>query len=125
MHILTDEAKIVCGHKLPRPGEAKIIATQDLVAIKKANLPKRIATERMPILVRQIPPIYMVENCPVENSQNTKKCMTLTILSGYSRLVRVQGKPICLENLRGITDGMPLAPIKVEDCGQDFVSVEL
>lgn len=110
MKVLTEKARLVCTHQ---SGRVRIlIPIQDLV---------RIDGER--VLVRGDP-----ERKPIAGCSNVgptiKPCtLTLRVTAGYSGLVRIDGRPICLDPLTGSTDGTPPAAIRyvVADPGQTLV----
>jgi hypothetical protein len=112
MYVLTDQAKIVCGHQ---QGEVTLIPTQRWVTIEGHS-----------ILVQGDLDNRLITGCPVQTSQTSKPCTTTlppTSPQGYSTLLKVEGKPVCLKALVGFTDGMPgPVPYTVRECGQDFVS---
>lgn len=110
MKVLTEKAKLVCTH---RSGQVQVlIPIQSLV---------KIDGER--VLVRGDP-----ERKPITGCSNVgptiKPCsLTLKVSAGYSDLVRIDGRPICLDPLTGNTDGTPPSAIRyvVLDPGQTLV----
>jgi hypothetical protein len=48
---------------------------------------------------------------------------TLKVTAGYSNLIRIGGKRLCLDTVTGLTDGTPpgLVKYKVNNAGQPFV----
>jgi len=111
---LTDQAKLVCIHEM---GKVDIQATQDLVFV-----------DDMPVLIEPNPETRSVDGCPLVPPL-VKPCkLTLSVRNGYSTLITVQHKdkpfPVCLDSLRGLTDGFPPGTYdyKVNFPGQEFVS---
>jgi hypothetical protein len=53
-----------------------------------------------------------------------RPCLTtLKVTAGYSDLIRIDGKRVCLDTVTGLTDGSPPGTVKykVNDAGQPFV----
>ncbi|MCA9972852.1 MAG: hypothetical protein KC425_21695 [Anaerolineales bacterium] len=112
MKLLTKKAKIVCRHNT---GRVQLRTPQDLVYV---------AGE--PLLVEADPEQKVILGCS-NIGPTIKPCaLTLKVTAGYSRFIYVEGKPVCLDNLVGITDGTPPTAIQyiVKDAGQDFVTGE-
>ncbi|MGA7615594.1 MAG: hypothetical protein WBX15_10495 [Thermoanaerobaculia bacterium] len=110
MLLLTEDAAIVCTHEL---GHVKIEATQDLVTI---GLRK--------VLVERDPENRSISGCP-NTAPTIKPCtMTLTVITGYSPLLLIEGRRICLDEVTGFTDGTPPGVVRYEvrQAGQSFVS---
>lgn len=110
MRILTKDASLTCTHEM---GIVDITATQSLVTVSGRE-----------ILVENDP-----ENRPIIGCANVgpgiKACTsTLEVKIGYSDLLRVQGRRVCLDTVTGFTDGTPPGVVKYEvrKPGQDFVS---
>jgi len=109
MYLLTEDAVLVCAHEL---GIVKVIATQDLVTVEG----RRVLVEANP------------ENRPIVGCPNVgptiKPCATtLRVQTGYSDLLRIEGRRACLVTVTGLTDGTPpgTVPYKVRSPGQAFV----
>ena len=109
MKLLTEEAVLVCDHE---NGIVDVAATQNLVTI-----------DGRAVLVDNDP-----EGCPIAGCPNTgamiKPCTTtLKVKKGYSEFVQIDGKPVCLDTVTGLTDGTPpgVVDYKVRHPGQDWV----
>ena len=107
---VTENARVVCAHfgkVQPRP-------SQDLVRIE-GNLP----------LVEPDPVGRDVSLCPNAAPPMKKCAKTLSVREGYSTLVRVDGRPVVLDNLKGLTDGTPPGAVEylVAEPGQQLVRV--
>jgi len=109
MRILTEDADLRCDHAL---GVIAINATQNLVMI-----------DGRCILIEPNP-----ENCAIKGCPNVgptiKPCqLTLAVQAGYSELLRIDGKRICLDNISGLTEGTPpgIVQYKVVVPGQQWV----
>jgi len=53
-----------------------------------------------------------------------RPCLTtLKVTAGYSNLIRIAGRRVCLDTITGLTDGTPpgLVKYKVNNAGQPFV----
>jgi hypothetical protein len=110
MLILNEDAVLVCLHEL---GRVKIEVTQNLVTIGGKR-----------VLVDPNPEGRPISHCP-NISIVIKPCMnTLPVRVGYSNLLRIQDKKVCLDTVRGLTDGTPpgIVEYKVRSAGQEFVS---
>jgi hypothetical protein len=110
MLLLTENSVIVCAHK---NGRVKNQPSQDFVTI-----------EGQRILVENDPEGRSISGCP-NLGPTIKPCgTTLKVKVGYSELLTVNGKPICLDTLNGYTDGTPPGVVTYEvfDVRQNFVS---
>ena len=109
MQLLTEDALVVCTHEL---GIVKIIATQTLVTIARRR-----------VLVEIDPEGRSIKGCP-NVGPGIKACLTtLVVKQGYSDLLRIDGKRVCLDTVTGFTDGTPPGSVKyiVNKSGQDLV----
>lgn len=109
MRLLREDGVVVCTHEL---GKVGLRAGQDVVWIEGKRPLIRDDPERRPI-----------GGCP-NATPVTKPCtVTLAAETGYSTFVRIDGAPVCLETLRGRTDGQGgLYEYKVNDPGQSLVN---
>jgi hypothetical protein len=113
MRLLTEDAVIRCGHVM---GKADVPPTQELVRVNGRRL-----------LVENDPEGRPIKGCPNVNV-GIKPCThTLVVKVGYSALLRVNGKRVCLDSLSGFTDGTPPGVVKYlvrpneGEAGQEFV----
>ncbi len=109
MRLLTQDAILNCDHEL---GLVGIIATQGLVTIAKRR-----------VLVATDPEQRPIAGCPMYGP-GVKPCVTtLKVTAGYSDLLRINGKPVCLDTVTGLTDGTPPGTVKytVRTPGQSLV----
>jgi len=108
--VLTQDALLVCDHQ---PGRVQIQASQGLLTI-----------EGRAVLVENDPQGRPIAGCP--NAGGTMKPCTTTLVvkEGYSDLVRVDGRRICLDTVTGLTDGTPPGTVDyvVHSPGQSLVS---
>lgn len=110
MNVLTEDAKLVCKHEL---GVVQLQTSQDLVTV-----------EHRTVLVEKNPERCSISGCP-NVGPTIKPCqLTLKVEKGYSDLVRVDGKRVCLDTVTGLTDGTPPGTVKykVRTPGQQLVS---
>ncbi len=110
MRWLTEDAVLVCAHEL---GIVNIVATQDLVTV-----------ERRRALVETDPEGRPIKGCP-NVGPTIKPCgKTLRVQSGYSDLIRIDGRRVCLDTVTGLTDGTPpgTVPYKVRSPGQALIA---
>lgn len=109
MRVLTEDAVLVCKHELGRVG---IVAGQDLTTVEGRR-----------VLVRSDPEGRPISGCP-NAGPTIKPCTsTLPVKKGYSALVSVEGRPVCLETVEGLTDGTPPGTVEyqVRAPGQSLV----
>ena len=107
---LTLDAKLVCKHEL---GVVQNQATQNWVTV-----------EGRPVLVATNPEKRPIKGCP-NVSPGIKPCtQTLKVRAGYSSLLQIDDRPVCLSHLVGLTDGTPPGVVDyiVRGAGQNFVS---
>jgi hypothetical protein len=78
-----------------------------------------------PVLVEPDPIGRPVVACPIPPVNNKPCTTTRTVEVGYSRFVRIGGHAVCLDTLRGKTNGIMGGEISylVRRPGQDFVDV--
>jgi hypothetical protein len=78
-----------------------------------------------PALVQADIATAVVAGCPNTNaSAGQKPCVKLTtLLAGTSTTLRVAGQPVLLASARGLTDGVPPAPVmwQVATAGQTLL----
>ena len=107
---LTLDSELVCAHP---PGHVENVNSQAWVTI-----------EGRPVLVDSDPEGRTVHKCP-NYGVLIKPCVkTLVVEQGYSALIRVEGKRVCLDSIKGLTDGTPpgATHYHVKSAGQEFVS---
>ncbi|HEU0021418.1 MAG TPA: hypothetical protein VFR55_07080 [Dehalococcoidia bacterium] len=110
MQILTEDAMLVCKHEL---GVVINNPTQGLVTVEGRR-----------VLVANSPEGRMITGCPNVGA-TIKPCMlTLVVQKGYSDWIRIDGHPVCLDTVIGLTDGTPPGTVEyqVKQPGQRFVS---
>ena len=112
MRILTEDAVLICNHVL---GKVSNQPSQNLVTVEKRR-----------VLVEADPEGRSISSCPNANPfAGMKPCvLTLKVIVGYSDFVRIDGKPICLDTVTGLTDGTPSGTViyKVREPGQTLVT---
>jgi hypothetical protein len=97
-YALTLDAKLVCKHEL---GVVGLVATQSLVTVAGR-----------PFLVEQDPVSRPISGCPMYGVAIKPCTCTLPVEAGYSGLVRIQGRRLCLDTVTGLTDGTPPGTVK-------------
>lgn len=108
MRVLVREAVLRCGHD----GVVATVAGQGWVRVAGS-----------PVLVEPDPQGRSIAMCP-NVGVNIKPCTgTLAVRTGYSTLVRIGRRPVCLDSVVGFTDGTPpgLVEYTVRDPGQRLV----
>jgi hypothetical protein len=110
MKILTEDAVLVCKHD----GHVRIAARkQDFVTV-----------ERRLVLVDNDPEGRPIVGCPM-SGPGIKPCTnTLKVMRGYSTFVRIGRHTMCLDTVKGLTDGTPPGTVEyqVRNPGQRLVS---
>ncbi len=109
MRLLTDAAVLVCLHEL---GILENRPSQSLV---------RIDGHR--VLVDNDPETRSIGGCP-NIGATIKPCQqSLRVQVGYSTWVKIDGHKVCLDTVRGLTDGTPPGTVeyKVRRPGQKLV----
>ena len=111
MKIITVDAKIGCAHS--PMGRVTNQPSQNLVTI-----------QGRPALVERDPEGRSIVACP-NIRPGIKPCLlTLVVQKGYSSLIRVDDRRICLDTVTGLTDGTPPGVVlyTVRDPGQQLVT---
>ena len=110
MRAVTEDATIVCAHR----GGVDEQPSQSLVTVEGRRL-----------LVEPDPVGRDIGMCPNAAPPMKKCAKTLSVRVGYSTLVRIDGQPVVLDNLAGLTDGTPPGAVEylVADPGQQLVGV--
>ena len=76
------------------------------------------------MLVQPDPVGRPLVGCPNINVGILPCLLTLNVREGYSNFVRIDGHPVCLKSVRGLTNGSPgIHEYKVESAGQNFVEI--
>lgn len=110
MKLLNLKAVLHCDHQ---SGLVGLVAQQQFVRIAGS-----------PVLVEADPAQRPIAGCP-NVGPTIKPCTsTLAVQQGYSGLLRIGGRRICLDGVTGLTDGTPPGTVKyqVRYAGQDFVA---
>jgi hypothetical protein len=109
MFFLTEDSVLICDHAR---GIVQNITTQDWVTIEKRLVQVEINPEGRTI-----------KGCP-NYGFGIRPCLTtLRVQTGYSDLIRIDGKRVCLDTVTGLTDGTPPGVVnyKVKDPEQSLV----
>lgn len=110
MKLLTEDAVLVCDHQV---GIVQNRPTQGWVTVEGRRL-----------LVRPDPEGRTIVGCP-NVGPTIKPCTTtLPVKEGYSDFVRIDGRPVCLDTVTGLTDGTPpgVVDYQVRTPGQTLVA---
>lgn len=93
MNFLTEDAVIVCKHRL---GRVSLAPTNNWVTINSRR-----------VLVDNNPERRPIAGCP-NLGLTIKPCnLTLAVRAGYSDFIRISGRRVCLDTVTGLTDGTP------------------
>lgn len=109
MQLLTEDAILNCEHEL---GIVTVQATQNWVTIAQRRVLVAIDPEQRPIV-----------GCPMYGPTIKPCTNTLKVKSGYSDLLRIDGRRVCLDTVTGLTDGTPpgMVTYSVRSPGQQLV----
>ncbi len=109
MKVLTDQAFLACAHRTT--SKVKNTPSQSWVTIGGKS-----------VLVEPDPVPWTINGCP--NIVPGQKPCTSTIknVTGYSSFITINGHPICLDTVKGLTDGLPSVDYLVVTPGQDWVN---
>ncbi len=110
MRLLTEDAKLVCSHEM---GIVGIQPGQDFVTIDGRR-----------VLIDNDPETRPISGCPYSGATVKPCTTTLPVEVGYSSLVAIGGRRVCLDTVRGLTDGNPpprFFEYFVRQPGQNFV----
>lgn len=113
MKLLTVQAKIVCKHKTG-------------VVVDMITMQQLVYIENQPVLVDNDPQDKSILGC-ANASLTIKPCTrTLPVMQGYSQLIYINGRRVCLDTVTGLTDGTPPGAVRyvVAHPAQDFVEGE-
>ena len=110
LHWLTENGALHCLH--PGAGKVDIAAGSHFVRVNGA-----------PVHIQPNPLARAISGCKHPASTNSKPCTaTLSVdAAGYSVFIQIEGKPICLSSVVGITDSVPPSSYKVSYPGQALV----
>lgn len=110
-YIITENARLVCKHET---GKVNITPSQHFVTIDKNK-----------ILVEPDPVGKTITGC-LNVGASIKPCTsTLAVFQGYSDFIRIDGRRVCLDSIKGITDGTPPGGVEyiVRKPGQTLAGV--
>jgi hypothetical protein len=110
MLVMTEDAIVLCTHQLGNVGNQP---SQKLVTVNGRR-----------VLVDNDPEQRSIRLCP-NIGVTMKPCQnTLKVVVGYSTLAKIDGKKVCLDTVRGLTDGTPpgIVQYEVRAAGQRLVS---
>jgi hypothetical protein len=109
MKLVVQSAIVCCDHQ---SGIVAIAASQSLVTVNGVA-----------VLVEGDPVGKGIAGCP-NLGATIKPCTTTTsVTDGYSSLLRIDGRKVCLDTVTGLTDGTPPGTVKhsVRSPGQILV----
>lgn len=110
LRVLTEDALLMCAHP---SGKVKLDPVQNLVTIAGRRA-----------LIRPDPESRPISGCAMYGPTIKPCTVTLKVKQGYSTFITVAGQPLCLESVRGLTDGTPQGAVDydVREPGQQFVT---
>lgn len=103
--------------------DALVVCTHELGKVSLPNSQDWVRVEQVALLVDDDPEGRAISGCP-NLTVVTKPCTsTLKVNIGYSTLVRIDTKALCLDTLLGMTDGQGgVYQYKVNDPGQTLLA---
>jgi hypothetical protein len=106
--VITTNSTIICAHG----GQVTLMPKQTTVTIKGGSVLRETDIMGAPIV-----------GCAQAPSTNTKPCTTVvsTMPGGSAPKVTIQGMPVHLQTVMGMTDGVPPGTISVVNPGQTTV----
>jgi uncharacterized Zn-binding protein involved in type VI secretion len=109
MRILTLGGILCCDHQA---GIVALAASQSLVTI-----------QGVPVLVQGDPLGKGIAGCPNAGVTIVPCTATTAVTAGHSTLLRIDGRPVCLDTITGLTNGTPpgLVQFAVREPGQALV----
>ncbi len=108
MRFMTEDAIVVCDHQL---GNVTGFApAQSWVTVHNRR-----------VLVEPDPVGRTIAGCPIVPPQGVQCTQTLAVQQGYSGLLKVDGRRICLDTVRGLTNGVAPVDYSVRDPAQQLV----
>jgi hypothetical protein len=109
MNLLSLDAVLVCDHV---SGIVGLVASQTWVSVGGR-----------PLLVDSDPESRTIAGCPNYGAAIKPCVTTLSVKQGYSGFVRIGGRRVCLDSVKGLTDGTPpgIVNYSVRSPGQQMV----
>lgn len=109
MKWLTDAGHMTCAHQ----GSVKMQAGQSLVR-----------AEGNKVLVANNPEGKSISACPNVGATIKPCTSTLKVKEGYSDFIKIDGRQICLETIKGLTNGTPPGVVEyfVVNTGQNLIT---
>lgn len=109
MKWLTEDADLRCTHI---KGKVKLDVTQSWVRVAGRRVLIEPNTERRSI-----------SGCPMYGPTIKPCTLTLAVKKGYSAWITIDGKPVCLDTITGLTDGTPPGTVEYKALapGQNLV----
>lgn len=110
MKLLVETAVLRCAHGL---GVVQLQRSQSLVKIARAA-----------VLVHPDPEQRPIASCPSTGIGILPCTTSLSATAGYSTLVKIEGRPACLDTVKGLTVGSPPGTVNytVATPGQTLVT---
>jgi hypothetical protein len=112
MKLMSLDGVVVCDHV---SGIVALVASQTWVTVGGR-----------PLLVDSDPESRPIAGCPNYGAAIKPCTSTLVVKQGYSGFVRIGGQRVCLDTVKGLTDGTPpgIVNYSVRSPGQQMVSAE-
>lgn len=109
MKWLTVAGRVVCAHQ----GTVGLVAGQNFVR-----------TQGHKVLVAHDPQGKSILACPNAGATIKPCTSTLKVTGGYSNFIKIGGRKVCLETIKGLTDGTPpgMVEYSVVSTGQNLVN---
>lgn len=108
MFWMTEDAVIVCAHEIGR-------------VTGFAPAQKWLTVGGRRVLVEPDPVSRPIAGCPIVPPTGKPCTSTLPVTRGYSSFIRVDGRRLCLDAVRGKTDGVTPVDYHVQRPGQSLL----
>lgn len=108
MRWMTEDARMVCAHETGRV--TGFDPRQRWVTIGGRC-----------VLVESDPAGRTISGCPVVPPTGKPCTSTLPVVKGYSALVRIDQRRVCLDTVRGLTNGVAPVDYHVRSAGQSLL----
>lgn len=108
MRWITEDARIACAH-------------DSGIVTGFAPVQSWVTVHGRRVLVEPDPVGRTIAHCTNLPPMGKPCTTTLAVAHGYSTLARVDGKPVCLDTVRGLTDGVAPVDYTVRAAGQQLV----
>ena len=108
MNWMTEDATVICDHQLG-----------NITSFAPAQSWVTVAGRR--VLVESDPVGRSITGCPNLPPMGKPCTNTMSVTSGYSELIRISGRRVCLDSVIGMTNGVAPVLYRVRNPAQQLV----